>query len=316
MPSFRSEKRLTADELICDLRNITGARRLEIDGPPGRFRCETEAIEESGIVVIKQTLEAGLEIGVNPERDAFVFLHTLAGTTTVEFEDHDAHVAAGGGYILSDRDPYVLRASPKGTRMVTSVDAGLVKHVMAEHFGRSPKDRLQLAPTFDGASGPGLILYHIANALLCSENQSQAGQRSQKRLLDALVLHVIDGFAHNHPDTSGALTSSVLPRQVKMAQDLMEESALENLSIIEIAEQIGVSARALQYAFLRHCGMTPVSYYRLIRLRRAVGELSTAGELPLRDVAQKWGFTNLGRFSALCLKEFGKRPHEIRTKAN
>lgn len=316
MPSYRSSKRLTAEEFVADLRHMTRSPRLEIIGPPGKFLCETEAIDANGVFVIKQNLEAGLELGVDPERNAYVFLHNLSGTANVEFPDGDVTMRPGQGHVFSNLEPYVLRVSPNGCRMLTSVSAELVKNVFTEHFGTVPKTAWEFAPSFDGKSGPGETLSHIASALLSSDNTNRAAERSQKRLVDALVLHVIEGFTHNHSQFLDVPPPSLLPRQVKMAQDLMEEFALENMSIIDIAERIGVSARALQYSFTRHCGMTPVSYYRLVRLRRAVAELSSVGEMPMRDVAEKWGFSNLGRFSALCQKEFGKRPHEFRAGAN
>lgn len=316
MPSFRSSKHLTADEFVADLRMMTRAPRLEIVGPAGKFLCETEAIEANGVFVIKQNLEAGLELGVEPERNAYVFLHNLSGTANVEFSDGDVTVRPGEGHVFSNLEPYVLRVSPNGCRMITSISADLVNRVFAEHFGSASRTAWEFAPSFDGKSGPGKTLAHIANALLSSDGGSRASQRSQNRLVDALVLHVIEGFTHNHSQFLEGPPPSLLPRQVKMAQDLMEEFALENMSIIDIADRIGVSARALQYSFTRHCGMTPVSYYRLVRLRRAVAELSNFGEMPMRDVAEKWGFSNLGRFSALCQKEFGKRPHEFRVGTN
>jgi AraC-like DNA-binding protein len=310
MPSFRSSKIITADELAADLAEVTGARGLAIDGPDDGFLCETEAIHEGGVVVLKQKLEAGLQVGCSSESDTYTFFFNLEGSTAFEFPRYDAHLHAGQGYIRNNQRPYVIRTSAHGTRMVIGIERAVMRRVLAEQFGKTSKVDLLFAAEFDSAAGSGKVAHQLANALLSFDGSSN--ERTQRRLLDALLLQIIEGFPHNHDQLLSDNGPSLVPRQVKRAQDLMEEFALENLSIIELAERMNVSARALQYSFIRYCGMTPVSYYRLVRLRRAVAELAMLGDSPLRDVAVKWGFTNVGRFSALCQKEYGRRPHEFR----
>ncbi|WP_432849373.1 AraC family transcriptional regulator [Amycolatopsis sp. CA-161197] len=67
----------------------------------------------------------------------------------------------------------------------------------------------------------------------------------------------------------------------------------------------GVSGRRVQQGFQEHLGITPMAYLRRVRLERARQDLrENAGSVS--DVANRWGFSNLGRFSRAYREQFGK----------
>ena len=92
--------------------------------------------------------------------------------------------------------------------------------------------------------------------------------------------------------------------------EIIEEHAAEPLTVADVAEAVGVSARALQDGFRRHLGTTPVSYLRDVRLDRVRAELTAAapGATTVTDVAYRWGFFHPGRFAAAYRERFGESP--------
>src|SRR5690606_19152462 len=60
-----------------------------------------------------------------------------------------------------------------------------------------------------------------------------------------------------------------IPPAVQRAALMMEQYAGEPLSVDELADRLGVSARQLQRLFKQHLGITPQSYARRVRLRLA-----------------------------------------------
>jgi len=78
----------------------------------------------------------------------------------------------------------------------------------------------------------------------------------------------------------------------------------------EVARALNVTPRAVQHMFRRHLDMSPMTYLRQIRLRRAHRDL-LAGD-PTRDtvaeIAIRWGFAHTGRFSQVYRTEFGQSP--------
>jgi AraC-like DNA-binding protein len=81
----------------------------------------------------------------------------------------------------------------------------------------------------------------------------------------------------------------------------------------DLAATAGLSARALQEAFRRHLGTTPLGYVREVRLRRAHEDLIRAGAdsgATVAEVAYRWGFGNLGRFARVYADRYGRHPCE------
>lgn len=106
------------------------------------------------------------------------------------------------------------------------------------------------------------------------------------------------------------------PRQVKRAQDFIRENAALPIALSDIAAASGVGARALQIAFKRTYGVTPMHALTRERLRRARVDLERrAADDSVTDVALRWGFSHLGRFSADYRAEFGELPRETLRRA-
>ncbi len=90
----------------------------------------------------------------------------------------------------------------------------------------------------------------------------------------------------------------------------------ERLSMTDLEQISGLSARALQYAFQRRFGCTPVTWIRNERLNAARERLLAAGEqATVTDVALAFGFSNLGNFSKYYSDKFGEYPSQTLSSA-
>lgn len=81
-------------------------------------------------------------------------------------------------------------------------------------------------------------------------------------------------------------------------------------TIGELCEQLRVSRRTLNHAFIRVLGITPVTYMRNIRLHRVRAQLQSAPEqiVTIANVAAKWGFWHMSLFSRYYRELFGELP--------
>jgi transcriptional regulator GlxA family with amidase domain len=96
-------------------------------------------------------------------------------------------------------------------------------------------------------------------------------------------------------------------RAVEYAQEHLDTS----LTVAGLAVAVGVSARALQAGFARELGCAPSTYIRDQRLDRVNAELlasDPADGVRVTDVAVRWGFAHLGRFSHVYHGRFGELP--------
>jgi len=78
----------------------------------------------------------------------------------------------------------------------------------------------------------------------------------------------------------------------------------------ELAGRVHVSVRALQSAFARSVGVSPMRYLRQVRLSRVHAELLDADPevTTVTEVAARWGFTHHGHFAAGYRARFGEPP--------
>ena len=101
---------------------------------------------------------------------------------------------------------------------------------------------------------------------------------------------------------------------VRRARVFIDEHLTEPITVADIAAASGLSARGLTTAFRRELGTTPMAVLRAGRLagahRQLVASDPTAGDT-VAAIANRWGFSNPGRFSLLHRAEFGTDPAAV-----
>jgi AraC-like DNA-binding protein len=139
---------------------------------------------------------------------------------------------------------------------------------------------------------------------------------SAARLLAATALSTFPNTATAEParvdhHDSGQAT---LNRAIKF----IEENAGAGLSAADIAAAANVSIRAVQLAFRRELGVTPLGYLRQVRLDRAHRDLLAAGPAgpTVTAVSVRWGFSSSSRFAAYYREAFGVLPSHTRKQAS
>ncbi len=136
-----------------------------------------------------------------------------------------------------------------------------------------------------------------ANPLLIGEAKRAAAQA------------LLRAFPHESVSDEAQLLLARHAR-VRGAVDFIRANAHLPISIIEIAQAAGLSARGVQDAFRRTMRTTPLAYLRAVRLERVREELlGAAGDgATVAEIARRWGFAHLGRFAGLYAERFGEAP--------
>ena len=100
---------------------------------------------------------------------------------------------------------------------------------------------------------------------------------------------------------------------IRRALRLIEEGALDENSMGELADRLGVGDRHLRRLFQKHVGASPLS---LARSRRAhfARKLIEETELSLADVALSSGFGSIRSFNAAMRETFRVAPNEFRRR--
>jgi AraC family transcriptional regulator of adaptative response / DNA-3-methyladenine glycosylase II len=109
----------------------------------------------------------------------------------------------------------------------------------------------------------------------------------------------------------GSGPEGALPRLVEAAARRIEEGALDEGSVDDLARALGVTARHLRRALAAELGVTPVALAQSRRLALAK-QLLHDTRLPLTEVAFASGFGSVRRFNAIFRARFGTAPSALR----
>jgi transcriptional regulator GlxA family with amidase domain len=102
--------------------------------------------------------------------------------------------------------------------------------------------------------------------------------------------------------------------RVAAAIHVMEEHLDDTLTIPQVAAQVDLSVRMLEYLFKQTLGLSPAAYYRRLRLQIA-RRMVIDTRLDLQEIALRTGFNSLSAFSRLFRGHYRQSPGAVRRAA-
>ena len=132
---------------------------------------------------------------------------------------------------------------------------------------------------------------------------------------DLIIRTVLEGTVHSYTECLARPPSAAPPRAMRRAMDYMQANVTQPLTVEQIAQAAGCSARALAAACRAERGQTVTSVLRELRLDAARAAL-LAGDpaLTIGAACVRFGFSNPGRFAALYRQRFGGLPIHARLR--
>jgi AraC family transcriptional regulator of adaptative response / DNA-3-methyladenine glycosylase II len=110
------------------------------------------------------------------------------------------------------------------------------------------------------------------------------------------------------PDTPAWLGASAV---VRRALRLIQQGALDDTSVEEFSERLGVGPRHLRRLFMKHLGASPAAVARTRRLHFAK-QLIDETNLPMSEIAVAAGYGSVRRFNATIRARYSRTPSELR----
>ena len=285
--------------------------------PDATFNWRSDIVAGSGVSVWRIQQSANWSYSCEPAEEdltiAFVtsgFSDMVIGSRHVERTPSTACVYAHSALRHCD-----LKTNADGhfSTVALRFDASLVARLQTAIFGRPGLTSLDIVPTIDLSTGEGRTLQQFASTIV-SGMHTQTLSRSPKAMAlvtEAALQLIFESVPHRLTNQLSRLSPDVTSKHVRQAIDYMRANLHRPLTMIDIADAIGVSGRTLQLGFRRFRDTTPAAYLRQIRLDAVYAELSNPeNRLFVTEVALKWGFTHMGRFAAQYRAAFGDYPSE------
>lgn len=146
------------------------------------------------------------------------------------------------------------------------------------------------------------MMLHLIKAQLGHELATQVGE--------ALIY---SNLREHHQPQRASLRKRLNSRNKHLidAVQLMEGNIEEPLTIPDVAHYIGISERELERLFRQYLEVSPLSYYRQLRLNKARRLLQQSSD-SVTKIAALCGFRSLSHFSRSYQQYFMKKPSEER----
>jgi AraC family transcriptional regulator, ethanolamine operon transcriptional activator len=205
--------------------------------------------------------------------------------------------------------PVELHAAKRDAMLHLSVDGALLQRVAAAHGVALPDHGpVVLLPAFGDEGARRQFLRTAGRALAWGIRDPEVlvDPRRAAVLEDALVAALLGAVERAAPWRRTPLASERIARR---ADELLRAHLDRPIAVWQVAEALGVSVRTVHASFLRHYGITPKAYLNALRLVAARRDLKAAAPgTRVADVATRWSFFHLGRFSGDYQRQFGESP--------
>ena len=195
-----------------------------------------------------------------------------------------------------------------GTMSVPVEDIAPVGEAMAGLDLATPRDTMPITPP-----PPAMVklqrLHAAAGALAENAPKVITNPDAARGLEQALIEAMVDclGYREDHHSSVTQGQHAIIMRRFRR---VVEENPEQPLYIPEICNAIRVPSRTLSMVCQEHLGMGPKRYLVLRRLhlaRRALRD-EAPGTTTVTDIATRFGFWQLGRFSVEYQALFGESP--------
>jgi AraC-like DNA-binding protein len=159
-------------------------------------------------------------------------------------------------------------------------------------------------------------LWQPALGLIQEELEDPSGLVTRPVVARHVEELLVDGLLLTQPHNYQDLLRREAPpgpvSAIARAAELLEELPTKPWTLVNLAQQVHLSVRALQYGFRRDFEVSPMAYLRRLRLRRAHVALDAASPATttVHAVALECGFIHLSRFAASYREAYAEAPSE------
>jgi len=205
-----------------------------------------------------------------------------------------------------------VRSESGAARLSIQLQRDAVAQHLAALLGTAPDAPLEFAPLLSLRQGHGRSLARFVRLAFAEL------ERPDTVLLEPITARSFGEFVttallvhqpHNYSDRLRRLERTVTPRDVKRAIDYIEGNLDAAIGLPEIVAACGVPGRTLVKHFRDFRGTSPMRYLRTARYEKVREALTRAEpEESVAEIASRWGFTHMGRFSVDYRRRFGEAP--------
>lgn len=269
-------------------------------------------------------LDYGTTAQINlPPSDLWYHINVpLTGTSKVRREGGStAHTQKGrSGAILVPHKNQTVEWKADTTQFALKIPRPDLERHLTQLTHRPVNQPLELGLELNlcGNAGAGLLrAIEFVTAEWDEDGVLVQNSHSRRHLESMVLTNLLIAASGPHQNLFNEENERTLSNTLTRTLDYIHDRASDLVTLTDLTRHSGVGLRTLQIQFKRHLGCTPLEYLRDVRLSAVRDELGNAqsDETTVTDVASRWGFYNLGRFSGIYRAKYGELPSETLRKA-
>lgn len=297
-----------ADTAVADIGGLYAGREWAARATERPFAYRYTAVGDEDVTLRRSRISGHIR-GMIPGTDDFVLQWLTEGQGVPDTLRDAVPLTVGVPMLFPTDREFVFDYRDYDQRLV-HLSRRLVQDVAVE--------RHHVAPDAD------LGLDHLRRldplAVTRWRNQTASLVRELRQGVDTLLWQTVTrqtaaAFLDLYPPTVPVLPPEVLlPNRARLrtAVEYVHEHAHLPITVGDIARAGGIGVRTLQEAFQRTLGRSPMTYLLEVRLERVRADLlqSDPSMTSVQQVARRWGFSHLGRFSGTYAQRYGEYPKQ------
>jgi len=303
-----------ADEMSEHYAKTLSPAKVEPLTRGGRILVEDRHFSLGPFSIWAGKCHSGMKVTFSQPSDVFVLYLPLSNAMEIDIGRSRLTSDPGTALIanMSQFDKLTLHEN-RGHIGVAFERSAMVSQ-LSEMLDAPVLHNIELSAALETASVAGSRLAALGHLLwdcFDVESDDRGSAIAADHLFRAAMAMILEAVPHNYSERLKQPASPAMPRNLKRAIEYMVANISQPMSIAEIAREAGTSVRALQTAFQQFKDTTPLSFLRQMRLegvRRTLAD--DTNELSIAQAARAWGFTHMGRFSAVYHDAFGQSPSE------
>lgn len=292
--TVQSQRLIEAKEWM---QRVNGPHQLKVNSQPGLyFKHRGTEVGHVATGYIKYSTE--VTISAQNLKQSYCIGIPLVGDQLISCEQQQFVSTPEVGVILSPDMSFSMTLSEDCEKRMLRISRFALEECVRQLIRRPLDQPLIFDPMMD-FSGPVKAWFELFQQLqpLLDCPQSLIGQQKLWQPLEqALIKSLVYMQSHNYSEQ--LLDTQERPKYLLVLENEMEKSLMERLTLSDLENIAGVSRERLYRDFHKHYQMSPMAYFKTLKLDEVRKRLLQARPSEkISSIALDYGFSQLGRFS-------------------
>lgn len=254
-----------------------------------------------------------------PSTDNYLLVIPMLGQGRFNLGKHSFTATQGDILVFNPTDLLEIELSENFVQIAIQLPKQSIHRIICEQLGYRRDNPLIFNSLNGDVAKIGPSLKAFIGLTIDDLNTHQAlckNRYAMQNTENVIISLLLDEIDNNYKAQLNSNTHICRPRYVRRAEDYIQQNYDREITIEQLAKDIGITSRSLQLGFKKHLSTTPTNYVMCVRLDKA-RDIFTSPSLEqqsITHVALSCGFKHLSNFIKYYKARFGETPSQTLAK--